>query len=75
MKSLKLLTYFIISGSLLFTLSSCDDASTSPGGGGDNGEVSETQYAIAASSGENSYLLQTSNIASVPDFIGLLDIF
>src|SRR5699024_6498379 len=64
MKSLKLLTYLIVSGSLLFTLSSCDEASTSPGGGEDNGEVSETQYTIAASSGENSYLLQTDNVAS-----------
>src|SRR5699024_9684910 len=44
--------------------SSCDEASTSPGGGEDNGEVSETQYTIAASSGENSYLLQTDNVAS-----------
>src|SRR5699024_8214471 len=62
--SLKLLTFLIVSGSLLFTLSSCDEASTSPGGGEDNGEVSETQYAIAASSGENSYLLRTDNVAS-----------
>jgi hypothetical protein len=63
MKSLKFLTYLIISGSLLFSLSSCEDSSTSiDDGDNDNGEVTNTQYAIAASSGENSYLLQTASV-------------